>query len=93
MSSQWLIGHVDRDRAGDRAQHEADGDRQHVDDDDVLERAGIQREQRDVAERDERERRAEQRTPPPSAPAAEQRRRAERQPRATRRPTRSADAA
>ena len=28
---------VHRDRAADRAQHEADGDRQHVEDDDVLE--------------------------------------------------------
>ena len=37
---------VDRDRAGDRAQHEPDRDRQHVDDDDVLERPGIECEQR-----------------------------------------------
>ena len=45
-NSQWLIVDVDHDRAGDRAQHEPDGDRQHVDDDDVLERTGVERLQR-----------------------------------------------
>ena len=42
-SSQWLISHVDRHGAGDGSQHEPDRNRQHVDDDDVLERARVER--------------------------------------------------
>ena len=84
--------HVDRDRAGHGAQHEADGNRQHVDDHHVLQRAGIQHQQREIGDRHEREGRAQQlgraerggrrAAPPCRSPA-----------RATRRPTRSADAA
>ena len=51
--------HVDRDGAGHRAQHEPDGDRQHVDDDDVLERAGVEREQRQIRRGDDEEAGAE----------------------------------
>ena len=51
---------VDRDRAGDGAQHEADGNRQHVDDDHVFQRAGIDDEQREVGQRDQREGRPEE---------------------------------
>jgi two-component sensor histidine kinase len=42
---------VNRHRSGDRAQHESNRQRQHVDNDDVLQRAGVERLQRDVAER------------------------------------------
>ena len=38
-SSQWLISTSTATRPGHGAEHEPDGDRQHVDDDDVLERA------------------------------------------------------
>jgi len=39
------------DRAGDRTQHEPHRDRQHVDDDDLLERSRVQRLQHDVGQR------------------------------------------
>ena len=48
-------GHVDDDGARRRAQHESDRDRQDVDDDDVLERSGVAREQREVRGREEPE--------------------------------------
>ena len=82
-SSQWLMLDVDRDRPGHRAEHEPDGNRQHVDDDDVLERARVERQECQVSGRDgeegqpERERtrqgetrRARSPTSAPPAPAA-----------------------
>ena len=47
---------VDGDGTGHRAQHEADGDRQHVDDDDVLEPAGVRELEHEIDRRDDRER-------------------------------------
>ena len=44
---------VDDDRTGRGTHHETDGNRQHVDDHDVLQRARVEREQRDVRRREE----------------------------------------
>ena len=77
-SSQWLISTSTATAPADRAQHEADRDRQHVDDDDVLERTRVER----PAARDRRPRRA--RTPAeregarPAPPAPSTQRGAER---------------
>ena len=51
-SSQVADLDVDRDGAGDRAQHEADRNRQHVDDDDVLERGRVEQLEQKICRRD-----------------------------------------
>ena len=58
--------HVDRDGPGHRAEHEPDGNRQHVDDDDVLERARVEREESQIR----RPRRRRSADPSANAPAS-----------------------
>ena len=72
--------HVDHHGAGRGAQHEPDRDRQHVDDDDVLQRAGVERQQRQVRRQRARRTAAAARTRAASADAAEHRRGVERHP-------------
>jgi hypothetical protein len=48
--------HVNRHRASEGPQHEPAGNRQHVDNDDVLERDRVEREQHDVRQGDDPER-------------------------------------
>ncbi len=52
--------HVDGHGPGGRPQHEPDRDREHVDDDDVLQRTGVERQQRHVRGRQHAEQRAQQ---------------------------------
>ncbi len=47
--------HLDGHRAPERAKHEAPGDREHVEDDHVLDRHRVQREEREVGQRDDPE--------------------------------------